>query len=70
MNKGTLLDRGKQEARKIRIEAEAHMSSVNRERDRQVDGRYSALGNSSVLRLELDIGVNFGDFLFARMRWI
>lgn len=40
-----MLDRRKQEATNIRVDAEAHVSRVNPERDRQVDGRYTALGN-------------------------
>lgn len=43
-----MLDRRKQEVTKIRVEAEAHVLRVNRERDRQVDWRYTALGNSSI----------------------
>lgn len=43
-----MLDRSKQEATKIRVEAEAHVLRVNRERDRQLDWRYTALGNSSI----------------------
>lgn len=43
-----MLDRRKQEATKIRAEAEAHVSRVNPEHDRQVDVRYTPLGNSSI----------------------
>lgn len=43
-----MLDRIKQAATKIRVEVETLVLRVNRERDRQVDGRYTALGNSSI----------------------
>lgn len=43
-----MLDRRKQEGTRIRVEAEAHVLRVNRERDRQVDWRYTALGNYSI----------------------
>lgn len=43
-----MLDRSKQEATKIRVEAKAHVLRVNRERDRQLDWRYTALGNYSI----------------------